>query len=162
MAKTAHKAPGRIEEIDGGQSEDRGEAEVTLDNFGMRLLELRKTLELTAPDFAKALELNSPDLLARWENNEVLPSTGTLIRMAKEWGIDLNSLLVGMPSAVIVTELKALREIKAEFRSYRNVVREHITRLQTIDRVVKDLLTKLGAAETKATEKQESLQKGIL
>lgn len=136
-------------------------AEVTLDNFGMRLMEFRKALKLTAPDFAKALELNSPELLSRWEDNEALPSTNTLIAMARTWGIDLNSLLCGAPSAAIVTELKALREVKSEFRQYRNVIQRHIKRLQIIDRVTKDLLTHMEAAEKKATEKRESLQKGI-
>lgn len=144
------------------RSKDRDEADVSLENFGTRLIKFRKALKLTAPNFAEALGLNGPELLSRWENNELLPSTATLIRMAEKWGIDLNSLLVGMPLAAIATELKALHAIKSEFRQYRNVIQEHIKRLQTIDGVAESLLTKMEAAETEATKKRKSLEKRIL
>lgn len=137
MAKTTNKLAGGIE-----------------GNFGGRLMECRKRLKLTPQEFAQALELNSADLLSRFENNELLPSTPTLIRMAKQWGVDLNGLLVGTPAAGIAVEVKAIQEIKGEFRVYRNVLREHIARLQTIDGVAEGLLEKMDAAEKKATEKR--------
>ena len=166
MAKTVRVStdnlPRRIEDPGADRRNDRDETEVTLDNFGTRLWEFRKALKLTAPNFAKALGLNGPELLSQWENNESLPTTATLIRMAKEWGIDLNSLLVGTPSAAIVTELQSLRAIKAEFRAYRTVIGAQVKQLKQIDRITKELLRKLGLAETEATKKRQSLQKVIL
>ncbi len=166
MAKTVrvstNNLPRRIEDPRADQSEDRDEAKLVFDNFGTRLWEFRKALKLTAPQFAKSLKLNGPDMLSRWENNEALPTTATLMRMAKEWGIDLNSLLVGTPSAAIVTELQALRAIKAEFRAYRNVIGAQIKQLKIIDRITKECLRKLGLAETEATKKRQSLQKRIV
>lgn len=166
MAKTIRVAtdnlPRRIEDPRADQAKDRDEAEPVLDNFGTRLWELRKALKLTAPDFAKALGLNGPELLSQWESNESLPTTNTLINMAREFGIDLNSLCVGTPSAAIVVELQALRAIKAEFRAYRNVIGAQIKQLKQIDRITKELLRKLGLAETEATKKRKSLEKRIV
>ncbi len=147
---------------DPDEAKDRDEAEPVLDNFGTRLWEFRKALKLTAPEFAKALGLNGPELLSQWENNDSLPTTNTLINMARQFGIDLNSLCVGTPSAAIVVELNALRAIKAEFRQYRGVIDGQIKQLKQIDRITKELLRKLGLAETEATKKRKSLEKAIL
>ncbi len=113
-------------------------------------------------EFAKALGLNGPELLSQWENNDSLPTTNTLINMARQFGIDLNSLCVGTPSAAIVVELKALREIKAEFRGYRTVIGAQVKQLKQIDRTTKELLRKLGLAETEATKKRRASEKGIV
>lgn len=166
MAKTIRVAtdnlPRRIEDPSADRAKDRDEAEVTLDNFGTRLWEFRKALRLTAPQFSKALGLNGPELLSQWENNDSLPTTNTLINMARQFGIDLNSLCVGTPSAAIVVELKALRAIKAEFREYRTVIGAQVKQLKQVDRITKELLRKLGLAETEATKKRRASEKGIL
>lgn len=43
-------------------------------------------------------------------------------------------------------ELKALRDIKQEYRKHLATIREHINHMQAVDRAVKGLLAKLEAA----------------
>ena len=128
-------------------------------NFGTRLGECRNAMRLTKTEFAEALELNGTELIDQWESGDGMPSTSMLFRMARIWGIDLNGLLVGTPSAAIVKELEALREIKREFRELRNSVRPRIENLKKVDRAIGDILAEMERREKEAREKSEGKEK---
>lgn len=128
-------------------------------NFGTRLHECREALRLSKAEFAEALELNGPELVDQWEGGDGMPSTSILFRMARLWGVDLNGLLVGTPSAAIVAELEALRSIKHEFRELRNIVRPRIEKLQKIDRAIGGILAEMEQREKEAREKTEIKEK---
>ena len=82
-------------------------------------------------------------------------STGTLIRMVELWGVDLNALLVGKPSAAIVNELVALRDLKHKYRVLLGRLESHMTGLRGITRTVKNIEDEINSAQAEAKETGE-------